>query len=348
MHYLCTMWEDIRLTSLSKGSGCGCKINPEALKSLLSGFTLGSEFPGLLVGNSMSDDCSVMDLGDGKLLLQTVDFFTPIVNDPYVFGAAAAANALSDVWAMGGKPLMANAVFSWPLEKLPLAMGREVLRGASEMCSKCNVPMAGGHSIDGQEAIFGLSVTGVCQQNELKMNSGAMDGDVLVLTKALGTGMLAAAHKRGTSSEEQDKALYEILQTTNQIGELMGNVAGVHAMTDVTGFGLAGHLLEMCKAANLQSVIDGEKLPKIAEAKALAAMFVLPDNAMRNWNAYQADIDLQNQDAFPWLVDPQTNGGLLIAVAPNALDEVISICPTATVIGNLNTLKAGDKYCQVK
>lgn len=348
MHYLCAMWEDIRLTSLSKGSGCGCKINPEALKSLLSGFTLGSEFPGLLVGNSLSDDCSVMDLGDGKLLLQTVDFFTPIVNDPYVFGAAAAANALSDVWAMGGKPMMANAVFSWPLEKLPLAMGREVLRGASEMCLKCNVPMAGGHSIDGQEAIFGLSVTGICSKAQLKMNSVAKDGDMLVLTKPLGTGMLAAAHKRGNSTAEQDKALYDILQTTNQAGEALGNVPGVHAMTDVTGFGLAGHLLEMCKSANLQATVDGEKLPKIAEAKALAATFVLPDNAMRNWNAYQADIDLQNQDAFPWLVDPQTNGGLLMAVEQGSLTEVLNICPAAQVIGQIQSMKPGDAFCRVK
>jgi selenide,water dikinase len=312
--YLRNMSESILLTSLSKGSGCGCKINPDTLKELLSGFTIGNEVPNLVVGNSMAEDCSVYDLGDGRFLLQTVDFFTPVVNDPYVFGAAAAANALSDIWAMGGKPIMANAVFSWPLEKLPLEMGKKVLQGANDICKKAGVPLAGGHSIDGQEALFGLSVTGMCQAAHLKQNSGAKAGDLIYLTRPLGSGMLAAAHKRGQSSAEQDKALYAHLQHINEVGAFFGSLEAVHAMTDVTGFGLAGHLLEMCRASGLGAEIRGASLPKIPEAESLAASFVLPDNAMRNWNAYEKEMNLQDQSAFPWLVDPQTNGGLLVAV----------------------------------
>lgn len=326
------------LTSLSKGSGCGCKINPTVLKQLLSGFTTDSGFPGLVVGNSLADDCSVMDLGDGRYLLQTVDFFTPVVNDAYVFGAAAAANALSDIWAMGGQPLMANAVFSWPLDKLPVEMGREVLRGASDICAKAGVPLAGGHSIDGQEALFGLSVTGICKSDQLKRNSGAQAGDLIILTQPLGAGMLAAAHKRGQSSPEQDQALFSHLIHLNSDGARFGAMEAVHAMTDVTGFGLAGHLLELCHGAGLGAEIQSSALPKIPEAMPLAAAFILPDNAMRNWNEYEKEIQLNDQNAFPWLVDPQTNGGLLVALSPSAhIDE------NYTVIGKFSNEFKGIK-----
>jgi selenide,water dikinase len=329
--------EAVRLTALSKGSGCGCKINPTVLKEMLDGFRVDESFPGILVGNSLSDDCSVYDLGDDVYLLQTVDFFTPIVDDPYVFGAAAAANALSDIWAMGGKPLMANAVFGWHLDKLPVAIGRQVLQGAFELCKQAGVAMAGGHSIDSQEAIFGLSVTGTCKAHQLKRNSTAEAGDVLLLTKPLGVGMLAAAHKRGQSSAAQDAALYKVLQQTNQAGEALGGLGGVHAMTDVTGFGLAGHLLELCKGSGLTAELNFQDIPYIEEARELAAQFVLPDNAMRNWNAYETELELRNQDAFPWLVDPQTNGGLLLAVAADQVDAVLELCPTAQRIGVLST-----------
>lgn len=304
---------------------------------MLDGFRVDESFPGILVGNSLSDDCSVYDLGDDMYLLQTVDFFTPIVDDPYVFGAAAAANALSDIWAMGGKPVMANAVFGWPLDKLPVGMGRQVLQGAFELCKSVGVAMAGGHSIDSQEAIFGLSVTGICKAHQLKRNSTAEAGDVLLLTKPLGVGMLAAAHKRGQSSAAQDAALYKVLQQTNQAGEALGGLGGVHAMTDVTGFGLAGHLLELCKGSGLTAELNFQDIPYIEEARELAAQFVLPDNAMRNWNAYETELELRNQDAFPWLVDPQTNGGLLLAVAADQVDAVLELCPTAQRIGVLST-----------
>lgn len=321
------------LLSFSKGSGCGCKINPEALKELLAGFTVAGSYPGLIAGNTLSEDCSVFDLGDGRYLLQTVDFFTPIVNDAYVFGAAAAANALSDIYAMGGKPLMANAVFSWPLDKMSLESGRDVIRGAVEVCTKAGVPLAGGHSIDGQEPLFGLSVTGLVAAENLKTNGGAKSGDLILLTKPLGVGMLAAAHKRGIATPEQNEALFASLVTLNSAGAKLGELPAVHAITDVTGFGLAGHLLEMCNAAEAGAVIDFSKLPLIEEAKPLAASFVLPDNAMRNWNAYQASIVLKAESAFPWISDPQTNGGLLVAAEPESLSDVMAACPEAVVIG---------------
>lgn len=330
------------LTSLSKGSGCGCKINPAALSELLEGFTTPEDVPGLVAGNSMAEDCSVFDLGGGQYLLQTVDFFTPIVNDAYVFGAASAANALSDIWAMGGRPLMANAVFSWPLEKLPLSLGREVLRGAADICKKAGVPLAGGHSIDGQEPLFGLSVTGLCAESRLKRNAGARAGDSIILSRPLGVGMLAAAHKRGVATDGQEQALFEALQQLNAAGESLSSLDEVHAMTDVTGFGLAGHLLEMCRGAGLGAEINFSALPLIAEARALAESFVLPDNAMRNWNAYEKEVRLDNPTAFPWLVDPQTNGGLLVAVHPDAVERALQIIgPGAAVIGTFTEGEVG-------
>lgn len=332
------MSSNILLTSLSKGSGCGCKINPTILKELLQGLTTDSPHEGLVVGNNLSDDCSVFDLGNGTYLLQTVDFFTPVVNDAYTFGAAAAANALSDIWAMGGKVLMANAVFSWPLDKLSIDLGREVLRGANDMCKKAGIPLAGGHSIDGQEPLMGLSVTGICDATQLKRNGGAQVGDFICITKPLGSGMLAAAHKRGQSTETQDQALFEHLQTLNIVGETLGKMAQVHAMTDITGFGLAGHLLEMCRASHLGAEIQAASLPKIPEAEPLAASFVLPDNAMRNWNAYEKEIELNQQSAFPWMIDPQTNGGLLFA-----LDSSAEIPENATVIGRFSADVTGIK-----
>lgn len=319
--YLRTV-QNVSLLSLSKGSGCGCKINPEVLSRLLQGFTANDSFPQLLVGNDLSDDCSVYDLGNGQLLLQTVDFFTPIVNDAFVFGAAAASNALSDVWAMGGKPIMANAVFSWPLDVLPLELGKQVMEGALSICNQANVPLAGGHSIDGKEPLFGLSVTGLCPKQNLKRNSGASAGDCIVLTKPLGSGMLAAAHKRGQSSEEQNQALFALITEMNKVGELLGNCTGVSALTDITGFGLAGHLLEICRGSGVGAEIQIAEAICHPAAVPLAKTFVMPDNAMRNWNAYQNEIELNDQQAFPWLVDPQTNGGLLAAVKLESLPEV--------------------------
>jgi selenide,water dikinase len=304
------------LMSFSKGSGCGCKIHPAVLSEMLTECRLSAEgFEYLVVGNDASDDCSVYDLGS-EYLLQTVDFFTPLVNDPYVFGQAAAANALSDIYAMGGQPIMANALFSWPLDALPLEMGKQVLKGGQDICAQQGVALAGGHSIDGKEPLYGLSVTGRCPKSNLKTNAGARAGDILLLSKPLGVGMLSAAHKRGQASAEQNQALFTALTRVNDLGLRLGGELGVHALTDVTGFGLLGHLMEMLEAAGLSAEIKASALPRMPEAESLAASFVLPDNAMRNWNAYQHKVNMQNQEAFAWMVDPQTNGGLLTAADP--------------------------------
>ncbi|MFN5218189.1 MAG: selenide, water dikinase SelD [Sphingomonadales bacterium] len=321
------------LTSFSKGSGCGCKLPPESLRSMLQGLSYDFDMQNIVVGNDLADDCSVYDLGNHQYLLQTVDFFTPMVNDAFIYGSAAAANALSDIWAMGGKPIMANAVFSWPAA-LPLEMGREVLRGAKEICRQAGVALAGGHTIDGVEPLFGLSVTGLATPQTLKRNAGAKPGDIILLSKPLGVGMLAAAYKRGVADEEQKKALHAALIKLNNMGEQLGNNAAVHAMTDVTGFGLAGHLLEMMRASKCGALIREVRLPKIAEAVSLAATFVLPDNATRNWNAYEKEIQMNNAAAFPWIADPQTNGGLLVAVAPEGLMAIKEEFPELCEIGS--------------
>ncbi len=354
---------DIKLTSFSKGSGCGCKIQPAVLETLLHGLkwtgnssnsasdsqiVLEQTLPNIIqltqndgtiseqsafqnstsrviLGNSMNDDCSVFDLKNGEYLLQTVDFFTPMVNDAHVFGLAAAANALSDIYAMGGRPIMANAVFGWPVDELPIELAREVLKGGKEMCDQLGVPLVGGHTIDSNEPLFGLSVTGLVPSSHLKTNSGARAGDCILISKPLGIGMLAAGHKRGLNSPEQDQALLSWLVKANDFGQKIAHLSSVHAMTDVTGFGLIGHLLEVLKGSEISADIDAASIPTIEAARSLAQQFVLPDNAMRNWNAYEKQVELVAPDAFPWLVDPQTNGGLLIFVDENSLHEVMQL-----------------------
>lgn len=322
---------EIKLTSFSKGSGCGCKIQPAVLETLLHGLKWTGNNSDVdstsrvVLGNSMNDDCSVFDLKNGEYLLQTVDFFTPMVNDARVFGLAAAANALSDIYAMGGRPIMANAVFGWPVDELPIELAREVLKGGKEMCDQLSVPLVGGHTIDSKEPIFGLSVTGLVPSAHLKTNSGARAGDYILISKPLGIGMLAAGHKRGLNSPEQDQALSSWLVKSNDFGQKIAHLSSVHAMTDVTGFGLIGHLLEVLKGSEISADIDAASIPTIEAARSLAQQFVLPDNAMRNWNAYEKQVELVASDAFPWLVDPQTNGGLLIFVDENGLDEVTKL-----------------------
>ena len=320
------MQEQRPLTQFSKGSGCGCKIQPSVLTELLSGLRIGADnFDKILVGNNHNDDCSVYDLGNGQYLLQTVDFFTPMVNDASVFGKAAAANALSDIYAMGGKPIMANAIFGWPIDDLSLDQARQVLQGGHDVCKMFGVPLVGGHSIDSKEPLFGLSVTGLVSAADLKVNSGAKDGDAIILTKSLGVGILAAGHKRNLNSAEQNEALFAYLTRVNSVGQELGKIPGVHAMTDVTGFGLLGHLVEVCQASGLMAELNAGALPKIEEAQALAAQFVMPDNAMRNWNTYEKFCEMSAADAFAWINDPQTNGGLLLSVAEESVDEVKKI-----------------------
>jgi selenide,water dikinase len=320
--------DDIKLTQYSRGAGCGCKIAPQVLQEILhSQFT----FPDnkLLVGNSSNDDAAVYDLGDGHALISTTDFFMPIVDDAFDFGRIAAANAISDIYAMGGKPILAIALLGWPVEKLPPSLAKKVMEGARAICSNAGIALAGGHSIDSAEPFFGLAVNGIVSINNLKKNNTAQEGDMLFLTKPIGVGILSTAQKRNVLKEGHLNDLIEQLTSLNSIGEVLGKIKGVSAMTDVTGFGLAGHLIEMAEGSGLSTELYYSNLIITEGVKEYLAQRIVPDATYRNWNSYSKKIgfdkDVNVMEAFSILPDPQTNGGLLIAVDPSSVNEVREI-----------------------
>jgi selenide,water dikinase len=307
--------QEIRLTQWSEGSGCGCKIAPAVLEQILTGSkTFQKPDKNLLVGNDQKDDAAVYQISPDLAIINTVDFFTPIVDDPFDFGRIAAANALSDVYAMGGKPLFANAILSWPVEKLLPELAAKVMEGAKSICAEAGVTIAGGHSIAAKDPIFGLSVSGTVHPDFIKTNSGAKAGDLLYITKPLGIGVLATALKREKITPEDYANL--ILHTChlNQIGKKIGTQSYIHALTDVTGFGLLGHLIEMCKGSGLTAEINNNDIPLIEGVKSYIAQFIFPDNTYRNWNAYSSQTFGVNGMELVKLCDPQTSGGLLMAV----------------------------------
>lgn len=317
--------EKVRLTQYSRGAGCGCKISPQVLEEILhSQFTYPSK--NLLVGNSSKDDAAVYDLGDGTALISTTDFFMPIVDDAFDFGQIASANALSDIYAMGGKPVLAIALLGWPVDKLSASLAKEVLEGARNICAKAGIPLAGGHSIDSAEPFFGLSVNGIVSLLNLKKNNTAKEGHVLFLTKRVGVGILSTAQKRNVLKEEDFKGLLEQLTSLNAVGELLGKIKGVSAMTDVTGFGLAGHLTEMAEGSGLSAELNYSRLCIIENVREYVSQRIVPDATYRNWNSYSKKISFGKgvnvMEAFSILPDPQTNGGLLISVDPAAINEV--------------------------
>ncbi|HJV18865.1 MAG TPA: selenide, water dikinase SelD [Sediminibacterium sp.] len=320
---------DIKLTQFSHGAGCGCKIAPAVLDSILHSSVTQPAYPNLLVGNSSKDDAAVYDLGNGTALISTTDFFMPIVDDPFQFGRIAAANAISDVYAMGGKPVMALAILGWPIEKLSPEIAREVIEGGRSMCLEAGIPLAGGHSVDTTEPIFGLSVNGLVATENLKQNNSGRDGDLLFLTKPLGVGVLSTAQKRGLLDEADLAVLIHQLNQLNKAGEALSAIKGVHAMTDVTGFGLIGHLMEMAEGSGLGATIYYSKIPALEAAKKHLAQRVVPDATYRNWNAYSSQVafgkGVDVMQAFSLLPDPQTNGGLLIAATPSAITEVQAV-----------------------
>jgi selenide,water dikinase len=315
------MNEEIKLTTLTKGGGCGCKIPPATLKEILKGQLVQNRF-GLLVGNATGDDAAIYDLGNGECLISTTDFFTPIVDDPYDFGRIAAANSISDVYAMGGRPIMALSILAWPTDKIPSEIASEVIRGASSVCEQVGIAIAGGHSIENPEPVFGLMVNGLSRTEYIKRNNSAQPGDVLFLTKPLGSGILATAMKRNLLSVEQINELVDELVKLNRIGQQLGQIPGVHAMTDITGFGLIGHLLEMTDAADLSAEINYEKVPLMNSVKDLAAKYIYADNTMRNWKHYNERVSGISGESLLTLCDPQTNGGLLVAVGVDAIETV--------------------------
>jgi selenide,water dikinase len=310
------MEQTIRLTDWSEGSGCGCKIAPAVLDQILQASgSFSQKDPNLLVGNSSKDDAAVYQVSEDLALINTVDFFTPIVDDAFDFGRIAATNAISDVYAMGGKPLFANAILSWPVEKLAPELAAKVLEGAKLACSQAGIELAGGHSIAAKDPIFGLSVNGIIHPRKIKKNSGSKEGDLLFLTKPLGIGVLATALKRQKINPKDYQHLVEVACQLNKIGEVLGNHEEVHALTDVTGFGLLGHALEMAEGANLSLQLDFKSLPLIEGVQDYMQQFVFPDNTYRNWNAYSPKvIGVKGMELVP-LCDPQTSGGLLISVA---------------------------------
>jgi selenide,water dikinase len=321
--------DTIHLTQYSHGAGCGCKISPKVLDEILRSNLVLPDNDKLLVGNSSKDDAAVYDLGNGNALISTTDFFMPIVDDAFDFGRIAAANSISDVYAMGGKPLLAIAILGWPVEKLSAEIAHKVVEGGRTVCKDAGIPLAGGHSIDSPEPIFGLAVTGIVPIENLKRNNAAQEGDLLFLTKPLGVGILSTAQKRGLLKEEHLKVMIRQMTSLNNVGEALGKIKGVTAMTDVTGFGLLGHLIEMAEGSGLSAEIYYNKIPVAEGVKEYIAQRISPDATTRNWSSYSDKVKFEKgvnvMEAFTLLPDPQTNGGLLVSVKENAVDEVKNI-----------------------
>jgi selenide,water dikinase len=317
----------VRLTSLAHGGGCGCKLAPAVLQSILKGMPATAAFSNLMVGTDTSDDAAVWRLNDTQALVATTDFFMPVVDDPFDFGRIAATNALSDVYAMGGTPILALAIVGMPIDKLSPETIRAILEGGASVCAEAGVPIAGGHSIDSVEPIYGLVALGLVDPNQVLTNRTAQAGDVLILTKALGVGVLSAAFKQERLDEAGYAALIASTTQLNAVGRELGHTPGVHAVTDVTGFGLLGHTLELCRGAGLTAELGADP-PLLAGVETLAQAGVRTGASTRNWASYGADVQL-TAGLPDWkrdlLTDPQTSGGLLIAVGPDHADSVLDL-----------------------
>jgi len=311
----------VRLTEFSHGAGCGCKISPKLLKEIIGTNISSFVDPGLLVGNESSDDAAVYDLGDGRALISTTDFFMPIVDDPFDFGMIAGSNALSDVYAMGGRPLMAIAIFGWPINKLSADIGARVIEGGREICSRAGITLAGGHSIDSPEPIFGLSVSGIVDIDKLKKNTSAQVGDTIFLTKPLGIGVLSTAQKKKVVSSDDHIMAVKQMCALNDIGFKVAKISGVNAVTDVTGFGLAGHLLEVCRGSNVSAEIYFDKLPLLPNILKYIDKGCVPGGTERNFDSYGESICKLSDLEKLIICDPQTSGGLLITVSKEAMSE---------------------------
>ena len=344
---------EIKLTQYSHGYGCGCKIAPAVLDEILKGNECTGDFPGLLVGNSTRDDAAVLDIGNGWAMVSTTDFFMPIVDDPFEFGRIAATNAISDIYAMGGKPNLAIAILGWPVDKLAPEIAAKVVAGGRSVCAEAGIPLAGGHSIDSPEPIFGLAVNGMVQTDRLLRNNTAQPGDLLFLTKPLGVGIITTAEKMGKAKSDDVLRAIANMTTLNKIGERLGEIKGVHAVTDVTGFGLFGHLLEMAEGSNLAAELEISALPEISNLDDYMNQFTIPAITYRNWNSYGHLLTEPDARTLHLGCDPQTSGGLLIAIAPEDSDTLISLMKTSQVIdaclkpiGKLKE-KAGEKWVEL-
>ncbi len=310
----------IKLTAYSHGAGCGCKLSPAVLSEILSG-EKQQAFQNLLVGNSDRDDAAVYDLDGKTAIISTTDFFMPIVDDPADFGGIAAVNAISDIYAMGGTPMMAIAILGWPIDKISTDVAREVLDGAKAVCTEAGIPLAGGHSIDAPEPIFGLAVTGSAPIEVIKRNGGGQEGDLLYLTKPVGVGLITTAQKKGIARTGDLELAKKSMLTLNKIGQVLAKRSEVHAMTDVTGFGLAGHLIEMAESSGLSAVIDHSQVPVLPCTEHYLDLDTSPGGTARNWKSYGDKVDCAAGFDFRIIADPQTSGGLLVSIAPDAKEE---------------------------
>ncbi|MGR1220835.1 selenide, water dikinase SelD [Metapseudomonas otitidis] len=319
------MSEPIRLTQYSHGAGCGCKISPKVLEVILAGSGAQNLDPRLWVGNASRDDAAVYALDEERGVVSTTDFFMPIVDDPFDFGRIAATNAISDIYAMGGDPLMAIAILGWPVNVLPPEVAREVIRGGRAVCDEAGIPLAGGHSIDAPEPIFGLAVTGVVDKRHMKRNDTATAGCRLYLTKPLGIGILTTAEKKSKLLEQDRHLARDWMCTLNRPGSRFGKLAGVHAMTDVTGFGLLGHLVEMADGSGLTARIRYDAVPRLPGVEHYLAEGCIPGGTLRNFDSYGERIAPLDEARRHLLCDPQTSGGLLVAVAPEGEAEFLAV-----------------------
>lgn len=306
--------DDIKLTQYSHGAGCGCKISPAILDSILHSDFPQQIFPALLVGNESKDDAAVFDLGNGTCIISTTDFFMPIVDDPFTFGAIASVNAISDVYAMGGEPVMAIAILGWPVNKIPAEAAKMMLDGSRKICTQAGIPLAGGHSIDCPEPVFGLAVTGKVSKENLKKNNTAQVGSHLYITKPLGVGITTTAQKKSMVEPAHLATATNSMLSLNAVGAEFGKLKYVNAMTDVTGFGLLGHLCEVCEGSGVSAVIDFDKIPRFEFLDFYIQRKCIPGGTIRNWDSYGLKISSITEDQKMLLADPQTSGGLLVSV----------------------------------
>ena len=341
---------EIRLTQFSPGAGCGCKISPADLEKILHDKLPRKSYPQLLVGNETKDDAAVYDIGNGQAVISTTDFFTPIVDDPFDYGKIAAANALSDIYAMGGSPLMAISVLGWPLEKLSTESAGQVLDGARNTCNEAGIPLAGGHSIDISDPVFGLAVTGIAATSDIKRNDTATSGCRLFITKPVGTGILSTAGKKGFLAEEDYHLSVDWMTKLNTIGMALGKIKSVMAMTDITGFGLLGHLLEICEGSGLSAVIDVARVPFFDNLEFYIEKNCIPGGTYRNWKSYGEKISEIDEKQKFLLADPQTSGGLLVAADVETGDEFLSLVKKHSFaeIGHLKKRAPGDPVIMVR
>jgi selenide,water dikinase len=341
----------IRLTSLAHGGGCGCKLAPSVLQQLLADQPAMAPYKQLLVGTENSDDAAVWQVDEDLCVIATTDFFMPMVDDPFDFGRIAATNAISDVYAMGGKPIMALAILGMPVDKMPPEMVREILKGGAAICGEAGIPVAGGHSIDCPEPVYGLAVIGICKPGDVRRNADAKAGDALILTKAVGVGIYSAAIKKNALPPAGYPEMIATTTLLNKVGAVLAKDKDVHAITDITGFGVLGHSLEMARGSKLSVVIDSKKVPLLKEAASLSQQGFVTGASHRNWASYSPSVELPS--GMPdWqrhlLTDPQTSGGLLVSVAPERADAIVQQIkaagyPLATVIGRVETGAPGVK-----